>query len=212
MSTPYPGLTVKAGDELNFSLDFSNSSSSGASVALSVASIPDGWSGHFEGDGSQISRVYVKTGETSGAATFQVTVPADAAEGTYSIQLQASGGGMSSSLTLSLTVAGEETGSSTLTTEYAQQEGSSGSSFTFNTTIQNGSAQEQTYSFSANAPTGWTVTFTPSGESTQVAAVTVAARGSQTMDVTVTPPNGVEAGSTPSLSPPCRGRKRWRAS
>ena len=194
MSTPYPGITVRAGDELDFSLDFSNSSGSGASVALSVVSIPDGWSGHFEGGDSQISRVYVKTGETSGAATFQVTVPADAAEGTYSIQLQASGGGMSSSLTLSLTVAGEETGSSALTTEYAQQEGSSGSSFTFNTTIQNGSAQEQTYSFSANAPTGWTVTFTPSGESTQVAAVTVAARGSQTMDVTVTPPNGVEAG------------------
>ena len=194
MSTAYPGLTVQAGDELEFSLDFDNSSSTGSSVALSIASIPEGWSGSFEGDGSEISRVYVKSGENSDAASFLVTVPDDAAEGTYSIVLQASGGGMSSSLTLELTVGTEEAGGSALTTEYAQQEGSSGTSFTFNTTIQNSTAQEQSYSFSANAPSGWTVAFRPSGESTQVAAVSVDARSSQAMEVEVTPPNGVEAG------------------
>ena len=89
----------------------------------------------------------------------------------------------------------EEAGGSALTTEYAQQEGSAGTSFSFSTTIQNDTSKEQNYSFSSNAPTGWTVTFMPSGETTQVAAVTVDARGSQTMDVTVTPPNGVEAGT-----------------
>ena len=65
----------------------------------------------------------------------------------------------------------------------------------FQTTIQNDTAKEQSYSFSSDAPAGWTVVFQPSGESTQVAAITVDARGSQTMDVVVTPPDGVEAGS-----------------
>ena len=194
MSTSYPGMTVGAGDELTFSLDFYNGSGSGINAALSVVSIPEGWEGYFTGGGSEISHVYVKDGDNSALATFYVTVPADAAEGTYTIRLQASGSGLSSTLDLTLDVAGEELGSSSLTTQYANQEGASGTSFTFDTTIQNNTAQEQTYSFSTDAPSGWTVTFTPSGETTQVAAITVDARSSQTMQVTVTPPDGVDAG------------------
>ena len=195
MSTPYPGLTAKAGETLEFSLDFYNGSGAGANVALSVTSLPDGWTGYFQGDGSQISHVYVKSGDNDGAATFRLTLPDDAAQGTYTVGLLASGGGLSSSLTLTLTVAESELGGSALSTEYAEQEGAAGTSFTFQTTIQNDTAKEQSYSFSSDAPAGWRVVFQPSGESTQVAAITVDARGSQTMDVVVTPPDGVEAGS-----------------
>lgn len=195
MSTAYPGLTVKAGDSLDFDLDFTNGSGSGFSAALSIASIPEGWTGYFEGGGSEISHVYVKSGDNDAAATFCVTVPAEAEQGTYTISLRAAGGGFSSTLTLTLTVDQEEAGGSALTTEYAEQEGAAGTSFTFSTTIQNNTSKEQNYSFSSNAPAGWTVIFMPSGETTQVAAVTVDARGSQAMDVTVTPPNGVEAGT-----------------
>lgn len=195
MSTAYPGLSVKAGDSLDFDLDFSNGSGSGVNAALSIVSIPEGWTGYFEGSGSEISHVYVKSGDTDSAATFNVTVPAEAEQGTYTISLRASGGGLSSTLTLTLTVDQEEAGGSALTTEYAEQEGSAGTSFSFSTTIQNNTSKEQSYSFSSNAPAGWTVAFKPSGETAQVAAVTVDARGSQAMDVEVTPPEGVEAGT-----------------
>ena len=194
MSTDYPGLTVKAGDELDFSLDFYNGSGSGVNAALSIASIPQGWEGYFEGDGSEISHVYVKNGDNSSAAEFHVTAPAETVQGTYTITLQAAGGGMTSSMTLTLSVREEELGSSALTTQYAEQEGSAGSSFSFSTTVKNNTPKEQSYSFSSNPPAGWTVTFKPSGEDTQVAAIDVDARGSQAMDVTVTPPGGVEAG------------------
>lgn len=195
MSTPYPGVSAKAGETLEFSLDFYNASGSGASVALSVSSIPQGWSGYFQGDGSQISHVYAKSGDNDDAAVFRLTLPDDAAQGTYTVGLLASGGGLSSSLTLTLTVGESDLGGSSLSTEYAEQEGASGTSFTFQTTIQNDTAKEQSYSFSSDPPTGWTVAFQPSGETTQVAAITVDARGSQTMDVVVTPPEGVDAGS-----------------
>lgn len=188
MSTPYPGLTAKAGETLEFSLDFYSGSGAGANVALSVTALPDGWTGYFQGDGSQISHVYVKSGDNDGAATFRLTLPAEVAQGTYTVGLLASGGGLSSSLTLTLTVAESELGGSALSTEYAEQEGAAGTSFTFQTTIQNDTAKEQSYSFSSDAPAGWTVVFQPSGETTQVAAITVDARGSQTMDVVVTPP------------------------
>ncbi|MGN0968572.1 MAG: NEW3 domain-containing protein, partial [Oscillospiraceae bacterium] len=195
LSTDYPGLTVKAGDELSFDLDFNNGSDSGVNAELTIASIPEGWEGYFEGSGSEISHAFVKSGSNNSLAKFHVTVPAETAQGVYTITLQAAGGGMSSSLTLTLDVKEEELGSSALTTQYAEQEGSAGTSFSFSTTIQNNTPKEQSYSFSSNPPTGWTVTFKPSGESTQVAAIDVNARGSQAMDVTVTPPNGVEAGT-----------------
>ena len=108
--------------------------------------------------------------------------------------LQASCNGAVSSLTLNLSVDAEELGGSALSTDYAEQEGASGSSFTFSTTVQNNTASEQTYSFSSGAPSGWLVTFKPSSEDTQVSAITVPARSSQAMEITVTPPSNVEAG------------------
>lgn len=193
MSTPYPGLSVKPGDDLSFDLDFDNSGA-GCSVALTETQLPEGWDGYFTGDGSEISRVYVREGENIAAATYQISVPDDATEGEYTIVLQASGGGMTSSLQLVLRVTEEKVGNSSISAEYAQQEGSSGTSFSFNMTVQNNTASEQTYSLSANAPEGWMVTFQLTGESTQVAAVTVPARSSQGLTVTVTPPASVGAG------------------
>ncbi|MGN0644751.1 COG1470 family protein [Gemmiger sp.] len=189
LSTKYPGITAKAGDTVSFDLDIANASGAGSIVELSVASMPSGWEGYFEGGGSEISRVYVKNGDSSGVVSFHLTIPAETTQGTYEVILQ---GG--STLTLTLDVSEEELGSSALTTQYAEQEGASGTEFTFSTTVQNNTPNEQSYSFSSNAPTGWTVSFKPSGESTQVAAVTVGARSSQAMSVTVTPPDDVAAG------------------
>ena len=194
MSTDYTGLKAGAGDALSFTLDFTNDTGSGGAAALSIASIPEGWTGYFDGNGSEITGLYLKSGENADLATFQLTIPADAAQGDYAVTLQASCNGAVSSLTLNLSVDAEELGGSALSTDYAEQEGASGSSFTFSTTVQNNTASEQTYSFSSGAPSGWLATFKPSGEDTQVSAITVPARSSQAMEITVTPPSNVEAG------------------
>ncbi len=191
MSTDYPGVTAKAGDALSFSLDFANGGE-GTAVALSILALPDGWEGYFLGSGKQISHVYVQEGSMQNAASFELEIPVQAAEGSYEVTLQAEGGGMRSVLTLTLNVQAEELGSSALTTQYAQQEGSSSTSFTFNSAIQNNTPNEQSYSLSAEAPSGWTVAF--KADNTQVAAVTVDARGSQSVSVEVTPVANAEAG------------------
>lgn len=194
MSTDYTGMRVGAGDELTFNLDFDNQSGAGGAVSLSLTSLPEGWTGYFEGNGSEISGVYLKSGVSEDLVVLHLTVPAEATQGDYSVTLQAAGDTMSSSLTMRFTVDEEELGGSALSTEYAEQEGASGTSFTFSTTVQNNTASEQTYSFSSSAPSGWLVSFKPSGEETQVSSVTVAARSSQAMEITVTPPSNAEAG------------------
>ena len=194
MSTTSPGMSAKAGDALSYYIDLYNGTEAGCTAELSVVSLPESWNGWFEGNGAEISHVYVKSGSNTSAATFRLEIPSDAADGVYEVKLQASSGAAVSVLDLTLRVTAEELGSSAMTTQYASQEGAAGTGFTFSTTIQNNTPHEQNYSFTANAPTGWTVTFMPSGESTQVAAVSVPARGSQTMDIVVTPTNNVEAG------------------
>ena len=196
MSTAYPGMTASAGDNLSFALDFDSSLGSGQSVGLSVVSMPEGWEGYFTGNSSEISQVYVRNGENTGLATFELTIPDDAADGTYTVTLRATGeGGSTDDLKLQLILTTEEVGSSNFEAQYPEQEGSASTSFSFDATIVNNSASEQTYNFSSDAPSGWTVTYQPSGETTQVASLTVGARSSQGVTINVTPPTGVTAGT-----------------
>jgi len=205
MSTPYPGMTVNAGNKLSFDLNFTNSTGSGQNAALSVASIPTGWKGHFSGNDSEITRVFIKkdvasdnsdnSSSSATSATFELTVPDNAAAGDYPIVLKATtDAGLTSTLKLDLAVVTEELGTSTFTAQYPEQKGASGTAFSFSTTLVNNSSSEQSYSLGSNAPQGWQVTFTPSGETNQVASVTVDAKKSQALTVAVTPPQSVQAG------------------
>lgn len=196
MSTSYPGITAQAGDDLSFTMDFDNDLGSGQSVALSVTSLPEGWEGVFTGNGGQISRVFVRDGENTGLATFELSIPDDAADGTYTVGLLATGeSGVTDTLTLELQLTAGETGTSSFEAQYPEQEGSASTAFSFDATLVNNSASQQTYTFSTNAPTGWTVTYQPTGETTQVASLAVDARSSQGVTVNVTPPATAEAGS-----------------
>lgn len=81
--------------------------------------------------------------------------------------------------------------------DYEEQEGSSSTSFTFNTTITNNALDTQSYSLSADAPDGWTVTFTPSDGSSAVSSIDIDGASSKTMTVSVKPAEGVTADTYP---------------
>ena len=90
--TDYPGMTAKAGDSLSFDLELDNMGEA-CDASLSVQSLPEGWEGYISGGGGQISRIHVPNGTASATATFQLEVPADAAEGSYQVVLAADAGG-----------------------------------------------------------------------------------------------------------------------
>ena len=193
--TEYPGVTAKAGDSLTFTIDMDNSGAA-CDASLSVASMPEGWEGYISGGSSdRITRIHVPNGTEAASATLHLEVPADAADGSYQVVLEAQGDNASyDSLTIYLDVDQLEVSQGDFSSEYPEQEGSAGTSFSFNATLINNSATEQSYSLSANAPEGWQVAFKPSGESTQVASITLEPAVSQGLTITVTPPNNVSAG------------------
>ncbi len=198
MSTAYPGITALAGETVSFDLDFASLDGEAYDAALSVESIPEGWEGYFQGGDSQISKVHID-GESaltdSALASFSLTIPETAEEGEYAIELGADAGdGVQSALSLEVEVGQVEVGQSSFTSEYPEQQGATGTTFTFEMTLVNNKSTEQSYSLSAETPSGWQATFTPSGESTNVASLSVEAGSSQGVTVTVTPPQGVETG------------------
>ena len=198
MCTDYPGITVKPGETTTFSLYFTNSDDTQADMELSAENLPEGWSGYFRGSGSEVSSVHVygsQTKDDSPALSYSLTVSEEAEEGTYQINLKADGGsGNTVTLPLTVYVAEQESGQGNFTAEYPEQQGASGTNFSFSTTLVNNGLSTSTYSLSAKAPEGWQVTFTPSGESSQVASVPVDAGSSQGLTVAVIPSDNVEKG------------------
>lgn len=195
LSTQYPALTVKAGDSLTFDLDLDNYSGVSQDITLSVAEIPEGWEGTFSAGSNQVSVVHVKNQATNSEVSFAVDVPLETADGEYIVRLAAQGEDFADEMEIALTVSAEEIGESSFTAEYPSQEGDATTDFTFSATLINNTLSTQNYSFTSNAPSGWQVSFQPSGESTSVAALDVEARTTQAMDISVTPPENVEAGT-----------------
>ncbi len=197
--TDYPGMTVKAGDSLTFNLGLDNSGAA-CDASLSVVSMPEGWEGYISGSGSRISQIHVPNGTSTATATFQVDVPAETADGTYEVVLEAKANdAVYDTLTLSLDVSQLEVSQGDFSSEYPEQEGMPGTTFSFNATLVNNSAATQSYSLSAESPDGWQVAFQPSGQTTQVASLELEPAASQGMTITVTPPNNNVSFDTPTI-------------
>lgn len=195
LSTQYPGISARPGDNLSIPVKLENGTGSGMNVDVSITSLPENWEGYLQGGSYQVSRVYVKPGEDGADMTLHLTVPKEMEEGTYTAGIQAaSENGISDYLEIMFQVNEKEAGKGSFTSEYPEQEGASGTDFSFSTTLINNGLKPQSYSLSSNASAGWNVSFTPSGDATKVAAIDVESGESQGLTVSVAPPETVAAG------------------
>lgn len=211
-STDYPGVTIKPGGTSTFTLYITNTGSEETTVELSAEDLPEGWEGSFKGSSNEVSMVHVgayQEKEDSPSLSYSLTVPEDTKEDIYTISLNAKGGDVDESLALTVKVDAEEKkiGAGEFSTDYAQQEGDSGTKFSYTTTLTNNSGENMTYSLSAEgAPEGWTVTFTPSDTTTATSSVPVDAGASSTIKAAIVPAQNVTAGEYPiTLVAACAG-------
>ena len=211
-STDYPGVTIKPGGTSTFTLYITNTGSEETTVELSAEDLPEGWEGSFKGSSNEVSMVHVgayQKKEDSPSLSYSLTVPEDTKEDIYTISLNAKGGDVDESLALTVKVDAEEKkiGAGEFSTDYAQQEGDSGTQFSYTTTLTNNSGENMTYSLSAEgAPEGWTVTFTPSDTTTATSSVPVDAGASSTIKAAIVPAQNVTAGEYPiTLVAACAG-------
>ena len=94
--------------------------------------MPEGWEGYLQGGSYQVSRIHVKNGGDGSQVTLHVTVPKELTEGTYTVEVKASAGeGLTASLPISFMVNEMNAGKGSFTSEYPQQEGTTGTNFFF---------------------------------------------------------------------------------
>ncbi len=196
-STDYPSVSLTSGSTASFSLYLTNGTTTDTDVTLSAEGLPDGWTGYFRGSDNEVSGVHLYAGqskENSPSLTYNITVPDDAEEGDYSITLKAEGDGVDAEVNLVVTITTVDNGESSFTTKYPEQQGASGTSFSFDTTLTNNSAEAQSYSLSSDAPEGWSLTFTPSSESSAVTSLSIDAGSTSSITVAVVPSDTVTKG------------------
>lgn len=187
--TPYTDLSAPPGDSLSYSVEVINRGTVTQRVPLAIEAGGNTWDYELTAGGRNIRQIAVKPGEQQ-TVNLSIQVPLEVDKGEYSFNLAA---GDLASLPLTVNVSEQGSFSTEFTAEQANMEGHADSTFTFSTTIRNRTADEQTYSLSTAAPSGWNVRFTSGGSS--VTSVAVEPNASQSVNVEITAPQNVEAGT-----------------
>jgi uncharacterized membrane protein len=191
VTTPYPSIAVAPGSSASF--DLTITSSVQGTVSLAVAGTPTGWKATIHGGGFVVQGVTAGPGKP-GTARLDVDVPADTTVTSGNMRIEAKLGSASAVLPITVLVNAGVAGDITLSTTTPTLTGASDATFTFNLTLQNGTAQDQTVSAAATAPAGWTTDAKLS--EAQAASTVVKAGSSTTITVTATPPANAPAGHT----------------
>ncbi len=193
ISTPYPAVTVQAGNTVTF--DLTVTTPSPERVGLAVSGAPSGWTATITGGGNTIDAVYTG-GTTPPAVQLSVKVPQDASTGTQALTVTASAPQGTQTLPISIRVESGSAGGAQLTTSFAKLSGTATSAFTYSVTLANNGTQQQTFTLQGQGPAGWQVDVHPSSNA-QALTDTIAGGSNDTLTVTVTPPSSVSAGQYP---------------
>ena len=192
ITTPYPSIAIAPGSSASFDLTITTPTA--GTVDLTASGAPTGWKATIHGGGFVVSGVTASPSKP-GTARLDVDVPADTTATKGTINVRASEGGQTASLAITIGVDASVAGDITLTTPSPTLTGSSDSPFTFDLTLTNGSAEDQTVSATATTQSpGWTIT-TKLAQA-NAASTVVKAGSTSTITVTATPPDNAPAGQT----------------
>lgn len=192
LNTAFPAVAVAPGSDVSFPITVT--AAANTRVSLSVAGVPDGWTAALRGGGFAVDAVQTNAQGTA-SVELDVEVAADAAAGTTRITVNGSGGG-TASLPLDIRVSEEAAGAVTLDSDFPSLQGTAGTTFTFNLTLSNDTAEDQTFAVNAAGPEGWSTEATLTGQE-QAASAVVEAGSTSGITVTTIAPETVEAGTYP---------------
>ncbi|MBU9722940.1 MULTISPECIES: NEW3 domain-containing protein [Bacillaceae] len=190
--TPYTGISVTPGENVNYSFDITNHTDEIQLVSFEVNGLPGDWDYDITASGNELHQLAIRPNEEQ-SISVDVNVPLEVEEGDYRFTVAASSeSGVSENLPITLTISERGTFETELTTEQANMEGDADASFSYSLSLRNRTAEEQNYSLRAQAGPGWNVTFQVGGNN--VTSVSVDSNETENINVVVFPPPSVEAG------------------
>jgi uncharacterized membrane protein len=194
LTSDYPAVTVRPGQTASVGLHLQNFSLPPQRMTLSVAGVPTGWTATLMGGGQPVAAAMPNT-NASVAVELRLDVPKDAAIGTQTLTVSATGSDQTKvDLPIAITLAKDLPAKLTLTPQLPQLRGTSKSSFEYQLNIKNESGKKLVVSLSAQAPQNFDTTFTEQYGSQELNAVPVDAGAAKDVKLKVTPPNTAAAG------------------
>ena len=187
--TPYTKISVPPGQSIDYTVDIINNGSELQQIDISVAGIPATWSYSLKSGGWNIKQIAILPGEKK-SISLKVEVPFRVNKGTYHFRVLA--GGLAS-LSLAVNVSEQGTFETEFTTDQANMEGKTNSTFTYKANLRNRTADKQNYALMADAPRGWDITFKANYK--PVTSVEVEANSTMAVTVEIKAPELTEAGS-----------------
>lgn len=196
LSTAFPSQVVSAGESLNISIDVFNPTDQAQIAELAVSESPEGWQAILFGGGRAVRSVYLEPGG-SRSVSLQVELPDEVDEGSYDIEVTAESDAGEASLPLELVVGQVAPAQLEMSVELPILRGSPSSSFDFQAEVTNDSGQDMLVSFEADAPENFEVTFERQFGGEEVTSLPVAAGDSESVRISVNPPDRTQAGEYP---------------
>ena len=186
--TPYTKIAVPPGESINYSIDVINNSDEVKNADITIKGMPRGWKYEIKAGTWIVNQLSVLPKEKKNFS-LKVDIPLKVNKGTYRFTVAAEGLG---ELPLSITVSKQGTYQTDFTTNQPNMQGNSKSTFTFNATLKNQTADQQLYALMAQAR-GWNAVFKANYK--QATSAQVEPNATQNITIDITPPANVEAGT-----------------
>ncbi len=193
LTTGYPSLTVRAGEDVSLNLTLQNKNLPPKRVAFSVDGLPSGWTYEFDGGGKTVTAAIVEP-DSSQNVTLKLTPAKDAKNGSYQFTIAGKTDGQALDLPITLALAQAAPAKVTVTPKLPALRGSPKSAFDFTVDVKNEATTDQTFNLLAKAPDGFDTTFKEQYGTQELTSVPVKAGETKTLKVSVKPPQSVEAG------------------
>ena len=161
LTSDFPQLSGTASSTFSFSLTLKNDTAAQQNYAIDATG-PQGWTVSAKPVSSSQATSVTVNANSQGSITLTATPPSDVAAGTYPLKATVNGGGKSTSVDVSVVITGSYSMTVSTPDQVLSTSANAGTEKDFQITIDNtGTAPITNVSPSANAPTGWTVTFNP---------------------------------------------------
>jgi uncharacterized membrane protein len=194
LMSDYPAVTLRPGETSSINLKLQNYGLAPERLGLSVSGVPSGWTATLTGGGQPVAAAMPAT-NASVSLELRLDVPKNAAVGTETLTITATGGATNASLPIAVTLAKDLPAKLSLTPQLPDLRGNLKSSFEYQLAIKNDSGKKLTASLSAQTPQNFDASFTEGYGSQELNAVPIEAGQSKNVKLKVTPPNTAAAGS-----------------
>jgi uncharacterized membrane protein len=194
LMSDYPAVTLRPGETSTISLRLQNYDLAPERLTLSVSGVPSGWTATLMGGGQPVAAAMPAT-DSSVSLELRLDVPKNAAEGTQTLTVTASGNSTQVELPIAVTLAKDLPAKLTLTPQLPELRGTSRSAFEYQLAIKNDSGKKLMVSLAAQTPQNFDASFTEQYGSQELNAVPVNAGQTKDVKLKVTPPNTAAAGS-----------------